>query len=83
MAVEWLSRRLDVGLFSLQIIDVILAWLVAEDDGAKARINSLLSEQDQDLSIIRATLEEQLSGLEGPEGEEEEKDMLTTLLEFI
>ncbi|KMU78350.1 hypothetical protein CISG_06586 [Coccidioides immitis RMSCC 3703] len=65
------------------IIDVILAWLVAEDDGAKARINSLLSEQDQDLSIIRATLEEQLSGLEGPEGEEEEKDMLTTLLEFI
>ncbi|EER25745.1 hypothetical protein D8B26_004153 [Coccidioides posadasii str. Silveira] len=83
MAVEWLSRRLDVGLFSLQIIDVILAWLVAEDDGAKARIKSLLSDQDQDLSIIRATLEEQLSGLEGPEGEEEEKDMLTTLLEFI
>ncbi|WEW59828.1 hypothetical protein PRK78_005309 [Emydomyces testavorans] len=83
MAVEWLSRRLDAGLFSLQIIDVILAWLVAEDDGARTKIKSLFLEQDQNLGIIRTTMEEQLSGLEGSEGEEEEKDMLNTLLEFL
>ncbi|KAI5303908.1 hypothetical protein KEM56_007067, partial [Ascosphaera pollenicola] len=35
MEAEWLSRRLDNGLFSLQIIDVILAWLVAEDEASK------------------------------------------------
>lgn len=38
MADEWLSRRLDAGLFSLQAIDVVLAWLAAEDDGAKSQI---------------------------------------------
>jgi beta-catenin-like protein 1 len=32
---EWLSRRLDAGLFCLQTIDVVLAWLIAEDNGAK------------------------------------------------
>ena len=71
---EWLSRRLDAGLFSLQVcfclplkmtslltlmktIDVILAWLVAEDDGAKTKIKALLSDQDQDLKVIKSTLQ--------------------------
>ncbi|EFE35158.1 uncharacterized protein ARB_06115 [Trichophyton benhamiae CBS 112371] len=54
---EWLSRRLDAGLFSLQTIDVILAWLVAEDDGAKAKIKSLMADQDEDLGVIRGTLQ--------------------------
>ncbi|CAG8903160.1 unnamed protein product [Penicillium egyptiacum] len=57
MAGEWLSRRLDAGLFSLQTIDVILAWLLAEDDGAKRKIVSLLADRDEDLSLIRGTLQ--------------------------
>lgn len=40
----------------VQTVDVILAWLVAEDDGAKGRINSLLAERDEGLEIIKATL---------------------------
>ncbi|KAL1958812.1 hypothetical protein VTO42DRAFT_3649 [Malbranchea cinnamomea] len=81
---EWLSRKLDAGLFSLQTIDVILAWLVAEDDAAKSRIETLLSDQDQDLTVIRATLEEQLSGLEDSSSEDQEaKDMLRTLIQFV
>lgn len=78
MAPEWLSRRLDAGLFSLQVstkhlspcrpapctnapftqtIDIILAWLIAEDDGAKKKISELLADRDEDMSVIRATLQ--------------------------
>ena len=41
----------------LQTIDVILAWLIAEDDGAKGKIVSLLADRDEDLSLIRGTLQ--------------------------
>lgn len=29
-------RRLEGGLFSLQMIDYILAWLIMEDDGVRS-----------------------------------------------
>ncbi|PKX90331.1 beta-catenin-like protein 1 [Aspergillus novofumigatus IBT 16806] len=84
MAAEWLSRRFDAGLFSLQLIDVILAWLVAEDDGAKQKIISLLADRDEDLSIIKATLKEQMEGLADDEpGQKDHKEMLGTLLQFL
>lgn len=41
----------------LQLIDVILAWLVAEDDGAKKKIQSLFADRDEDLSLVRKTLQ--------------------------
>ncbi|KAL2841487.1 Catenin-beta-like protein [Aspergillus pseudodeflectus] len=84
MEAEWLSRRFDAGLFSLQLIDVILAWLVAEDDGARKKIVSALADRDEDLSLIRRTLQEQIEGLseEGP-GEKDHKEMLQTLLQFL
>ncbi|KAL1855073.1 DNA-dependent RNA polymerase II [Paecilomyces lecythidis] len=83
MGAEWLSRRLDAGLFSLQMIDVILAWLVAEDDGAKKKIEALLADRDEDLSLIRGTLEEQIEGLGDEDaGERDLKEMLETLLQF-
>ncbi|KAI9372136.1 hypothetical protein BJX61DRAFT_534225 [Aspergillus egyptiacus] len=84
MEAEWLSRRFDAGLFSLQLIDVILAWLVAEDDGAKKKIVALLSDRDEDLSLIRTTLQEQSKGLsEEDPGEKDHKEMLQTLLQFF
>ncbi|KAL2003063.1 hypothetical protein VTN02DRAFT_5141 [Thermoascus thermophilus] len=84
LAAEWLSRRFDAGLFSLQMIDVILAWLVAEDDGAKKKIESLLADRDEDLSLIKATLQEQMEGLGDEEpGERDLKDMLSTLMQFL
>lgn len=54
---EWLSRRMDAGLYSLQTADVVLAWLVAEDEGAKKRIQGLLAERDESLDVVRATLQ--------------------------
>ena len=80
---DWLSRRLDAGLFSLQTIDTILAWLVAEDDGAREKIVQLLAERDESLADVKATLQEQLDGVEG-DGEDAvmSRDMLTTLIGF-
>ncbi|PWY78118.1 DUF1716 domain protein [Aspergillus sclerotioniger CBS 115572] len=84
MESEWLSRRLDAGLFSLQLVDVILAWLVAEDDGAKQKIVALLSDRDEDLSLVRNTLQEQVEGLSEDEpSEKDSKEMLNTLLQFL
>lgn len=54
---EWLSRRMDAGLYALQTADVVLAWLVAEDEGAKERIQGLLADRDESLDVVRATLQ--------------------------
>lgn len=53
---EWFSRRLDAGLYVLQTVDVILAWLIAEDDGTRRRIQALLDHDDA-LKAITATLQ--------------------------
>lgn len=54
---EWLSRRLDAGLYNLQTADVVLAWLVAEDEGARRRVEGLLGERDEGLEVLRGTLQ--------------------------
>lgn len=54
---EWLSRRLDSGLYILQTVDLILAWLVAEDDGSRSRIKALLEDKKGSISDIKATLQ--------------------------
>jgi beta-catenin-like protein 1 len=85
MADEWLSRRMDAGLFSLQSIDTILAWLVAEDDGARAHIRQLLADRDENFSLVKNTLQEQLDSMNASaEGEDGVmKDMLGTLIGFL
>lgn len=57
MADEWLSRRLDAGLFCLQSVDVVLAWLVAEDPGAEKETRRLLAERDEGLGLLRGTIQ--------------------------
>ncbi|MCJ1396307.1 hypothetical protein MMC18_009196 [Xylographa bjoerkii] len=85
MADEWLSRRLDAGLFSLQSIDTTLAWLIAEDDGARAHIRQLLVDRDDSFVSIKRTLQEQLDGMNASAEEEDAtiKDMLGTLIAFL
>ncbi|KAL2162494.1 hypothetical protein VTH06DRAFT_7408 [Thermothelomyces fergusii] len=84
MADEWFSRRLDAGLFCLQTVDVILAWLVAEDDGARRKIQELLADRDETLAVIRATIQEQIDGIETESDEgKDTKEMLTTLAQFL
>lgn len=81
---ELLSRRLDAGLLALQTIDLILAWLIAEDDGARSRTVELLKKSGLDLNTIKATIVEQLEDLD-PEAEEdkETREMLSTLAELL
>lgn len=33
----WYLRRLDGGLFTLQTVDYILAWIIMEDDGVSGQ----------------------------------------------
>ncbi|KAI1331702.1 DUF1716-domain-containing protein [Xylariaceae sp. FL0255] len=85
MADEWFSRRLDAGLFSLQILDVVLAWLVAEDAGAASAIRKLLADRDETLDVVRQTVQEQLEGmdLEDTEDGKDMREMLSTLVRFL
>lgn len=68
----WDERRTDAGLPALQSVDVILAWLAAEDSGAAARIKKLLAERDDSFESIRVTIQKQRkeieSSLERPSG---------------
>ncbi|KAI9807494.1 MAG: hypothetical protein M1825_005434 [Sarcosagium campestre] len=81
---EWFSRRLDAGLFALQTIDIILAWLVAEDGGARHKIKQLLKRRDENLDNLKATLKE-LHETTNEDGEEanQTKEVLSTLMEFL
>ncbi|KJR84745.1 beta-catenin-like protein 1 [Sporothrix schenckii 1099-18] len=81
---ERLSLRLEAGLFTLQTLDIILAWLVAEDDGAQEKIRSLLSAaggKDDAFAVLRTSLQERRDELDlrTPEGKDLQ-EMLTALL---
>ncbi|KAJ4022143.1 hypothetical protein NW752_000655 [Fusarium irregulare] len=80
---EWLSRRIDAGLFTLQTIDTVLAWLVAEDTGASRKVKQVLAERDEKVSVIGRTLKEQLDALDTTEENQDLRDMLSTLVEFV
>ncbi|RDI86181.1 hypothetical protein Vi05172_g3900 [Venturia inaequalis] len=81
---EFFSRRLDAGLYCLQTIDVVLAWLVAEDGGARKKVVKLMGEQDEGLEDIRKTLQEQVQGITDDDDEAKaSKDMLSTLVDFL
>jgi beta-catenin-like protein 1 len=73
--------RLDEGLYCLERIDTILAWLVAEDDGAKKAIVKALAERDESLADVRKTLQAHLNG--DLEVERAERDMLGALVGFL
>ncbi|KAH6842368.1 Catenin-beta-like protein [Chaetomium sp. MPI-CAGE-AT-0009] len=81
---EWFSRRLDAGLFRLQTIDVILAWLIAEDGGARKKIQALLADRDETFAVIKGTIQEQIDGIDAETEEgKETKEMLATLVQFL
>ncbi|KAI5807596.1 Catenin-beta-like protein [Peziza echinospora] len=85
---EWFSKRLDGGLFCLQMADTVLAWLCAEDDGAKKRVVEILGKKGLSTEVIRETLQEQLDSMEGDDDEVDEetknvREMLATLIQFV
>ena len=54
---EWLSRRMDAGLYVSQTVDLILAWLVAEDHGSRSRIKVLLDAKNETLRDVKVNLQ--------------------------
>ena len=71
-------------MYNLQSVDVILAWLVAEDDGARARIKKLLADRDESLNTLKLTIEEQLKEMDSTDEKSQDmRDMLGTLVEFL
>ncbi|KAK7186206.1 hypothetical protein DPSP01_005036 [Paraphaeosphaeria sporulosa] len=79
--VENIPARLDEGLYCLERVDAILAWLVAEDDGAKKAIVKALGVRDESLKDVKKTLQAQLNGV--LEVEPAEREMLETLMAFL
>ncbi|KAF9247089.1 Catenin-beta-like protein [Melanogaster broomeanus] len=49
-------RRLDGGLFTLQTLDYILAWIAMEDDGVRAHIVQMLERKSLTLKDVVKTL---------------------------
>ncbi|WYZ41948.1 hypothetical protein EsH8_V_000843 [Colletotrichum jinshuiense] len=81
---DWFLRRIDEGLYSAWNIDVTLAWLIAEDAGAKRRILKLLAADGKDLAAIKATLQEYRDDLDLDKPEHKDlADMLATLMDFL
>ncbi|CAK7216131.1 hypothetical protein SCUCBS95973_002700 [Sporothrix curviconia] len=90
---ERLSLRLDAGLYTLQTLDIILAWLIVEDGGAQNKIRSLLaanegtsngSKDASAFAVLRVSLQERRDELDPRTAEGKEvHDMLTALLEFL
>ncbi|KAI1814413.1 DUF1716-domain-containing protein [Poronia punctata] len=85
--IEW--ARLDArseDRYIVKMIDIVLAWLIAEDDGTKKIIKILLAERDEKLDVIKKSLlEEIFSGMQ-PNEEDEDQDtqlMLRTLADHI
>ena len=54
---EWFSRRLDAGSFTLQTLDIIIAWLVAEDETGKNVIKKQLVDGGESLQDVKRTLQ--------------------------
>ena len=86
---EYFSRRMDAGLYSVQTCCIVLAWIAAEDGGARRRIGDMLKEQDLSLEGIKAILVEQVSsavneanGMEAVE-DADRKAMLEALIQAI
>ncbi|KAG6378935.1 hypothetical protein JVT61DRAFT_13221 [Boletus reticuloceps] len=49
-------RRLDGGLFTLQTLDYMLAWIAMEDDGIRAHITQMLDRKNLSLKNVVETL---------------------------
>ena len=80
---------MDAGLYLVQTCCVVLAWIAAEDGGARQRLEELLREQDQSMqdltSVLRDQLKSVVSGDSGTSGDEdtEGKAVLEALIHAV
>ncbi|QRV72660.1 beta-catenin-like protein 1 [Ceratobasidium sp. AG-Ba] len=75
----FLLRRMDGGLFTLQTIDVLLAWVIMEDDGAKQHAEMLLGRRGKSTKDIKTVLKGYLDNIgEAEPGEESPEAQAST-----
>ncbi|KAG8751173.1 hypothetical protein FRC12_012557 [Ceratobasidium sp. 428] len=88
----FLLRRMDGGLFTLQTVDVLLAWVIMEDDGAKQHAEMLLGRRGKSIKDIESVLKGYLENIDEAElGEESpeaqastaQREILNGLIGFI
>lgn len=72
----------SAAVYCLNTLDVILAWLVAEDAGARKRIIAGLADRDESLGTLKKSLQEQLEDVDTEE-EGNVAEMLTALIECL
>lgn len=87
---EWESdayiRRLDGGMFTLQLADYCLAWLIMEDDGIQKHVKLLFDRKESTLEDVVKTLQQYHANvgeevvISEPEEEDEEPLRLTDVL---
>ncbi|SCV72575.1 BQ2448_4112 [Microbotryum intermedium] len=93
---ELYLEKLERGLFSLQLIDNILAWMTMEDDGAKEHILMMLARKDKSFDDVIRVLSEYRDNIgegtskneEKEEGQEideaeEQREILRNLIEYL
>ncbi|KLU83714.1 hypothetical protein MAPG_02765 [Magnaporthiopsis poae ATCC 64411] len=67
-----------------ETLDVILAWLAAEDSGAGRKIGELLADKGETMALIKSSLKEQAEGVDTSTDDGKEMlDMLNTLADCI
>ncbi|PCH41028.1 DUF1716-domain-containing protein [Wolfiporia cocos MD-104 SS10] len=85
----WYLRRLDGGLFTLQTVDYILAWIVMEDDGIRAHAQQMLGRRSRSLKDIISTLQIYHDNIDEEEqtapddGSPSRKEILRNLIAFL
>jgi len=85
MEAEWQSRSLDAGLYSFQTSNVVLAWLIAEDTGAKQKIVAKLGEADESIQDVEEVLRDLLGAVKDATDDEGKAatEMYQTLIEVL
>ncbi|KIP10420.1 hypothetical protein PHLGIDRAFT_125614 [Phlebiopsis gigantea 11061_1 CR5-6] len=84
----WYLRRLEGGLFTLQTVDYILAWVAMEDDGILSHVQQMMGRRDRSLKDIVKTLQVYRDNVdENPSAKDSDeptqKEILQHLIDFL
>ncbi|KAH9077192.1 DUF1716-domain-containing protein [Lactarius deliciosus] len=83
----WYLRRLDGGLYTLQTVDYILAWIVMEDDGIRTHALQMLNRRNMSFKDVVSTLQIFSDNIDDGEGNESDgisqREILHHLMAFL
>ncbi|KAH8118573.1 DUF1716-domain-containing protein [Phellopilus nigrolimitatus] len=88
---RWYLRRFDGGLYTMQTVDYVLAWVCMEDDGARAHAQQMLKRKGRTLKdvvdvlkVFRDNLDEDESAAASLEdASPPQKEILGGLIAFL